>query len=232
MASRTECDASFREIGFPRFSRQPSKVILDKVQVKKSQLEPKSASNSNLTYLLNNAVRCNSICSDSDSEQTCSDKITNYFDQVKSVERCHTSAQNCFYLLKPIPEVQIIQTQPIYPKTRYFDILMNKKYQIYTWQELSDMFPDVYDYIQIPNNFNHENLLYLADSDTLKTIQDLTQFNSIQLTPRGKTAIMSQSGRQCNSPCTRQIWGRWPFKRYGCWLNQSTDDFDWCDPNQ
>ena len=233
MASLTECDSAFKELGFPTFTRQPSNDILNRVQIRRSQIETNDPElRSRLTYLLNNAVRCNSICSDSDSKQVCANKLTNYFDRVKSVERCSSQFRKCFYLLEPILEVGIVKSHPVYPKTSFFDTLMKNGHQIFTWSEISNMFPDLYEYLELPLNIPHENILYLVDSRTLQMIRSLSELVPIQLTPRGQTAVMSQSGRQCKSPCTQQRWGRWPLKRYGCWLDPSFKEFDLCDPNQ
>lgn len=235
MTSRADCDAAFQQLGYPRFERRPSQDVNGRVRHLERQIDQMAdlRKRAELSYLLTNARRCNSMCRDTDVPGVCQNKIQLNFDRAESIEICNQDPYNCFYLIRPVPEMDTIGLEPVHPPTLLYKTLKLSGHQLYSWRELSERFPFLGQRLQIPlevrtgRPLNHESLRYLASPATLGVLRDM-HAEFVPISP-GDAAVSSR-GRPCQSPCTYQRWGYWPIPRYGCWINRSAGLYDWCEP--
>ena len=146
MVSRQECDESFQVLGFPRFIRQPSAYINDLVKYQQDRIANTSSNNLSLI----NAQRCNSFCTDTDSNEQCDLKLQIAFDRSGSAELCYHKPYACYYLLRPILEADVITVEPIDPSTNWSAFLFNNGYKFITFSKLSQLYPNIARFLQLP----------------------------------------------------------------------------------
>ena len=230
MTSREECHRAYVFIGYTHIHHVPMSMMMERIEQVRRRL------GSNITdsqkSLLIDVGRCNAICDDTDSEEVCHDKFSQYFDRVEAYERCGELSKKLdpdFYdfvfVLKSadvvLNNVYSYIPSPIIVDSYVYAKLVKEGYTVHPLSEMT-LITNPKKQIILPDWIDSKILIYLlspeiADYLIWQVVDTLEIDDQLAVTMNGKIGV------------TKPIWGYWgyfPYKRYACYTSPDFDEWD------